>query len=105
MIQNATSLPAGEAGEPGVVSCATPDSLGILQNGAAAQSPITEIERDFRRYEVLDAGAECVNYLIALRAMIASDDLPGLRYCATEFVSYARIVTTGCKALLGGGAP
>jgi hypothetical protein len=54
---------------------------------------------------VLDAGAECVNYLIALRAMIASDDLPGLRYCATEFVSYARIVTTGCKALLGGGAP
>jgi hypothetical protein len=95
----------GAAGPPNV-PCSPADTPEMDQNSPRAQAPITDIEREFRRDEVFDAAAEATNYLVAIRGMVAADDVPGLRYCAMKFVAYARVVAAGCKVLTNvRGAP
>lgn len=84
-------------------SCSTADAPGNKPALTAPQAPITEIEREFRRDEVFEAAGEASNYLGAIQNMVAADDVPGLRYCASKFVAYARVIASGCKVLTAGG--
>jgi hypothetical protein len=110
----------GEVSEPNSSPSTTPDASEILQNIPDAQAEIAamlrdgvspseailaELDREYLRLEVIDAAAEALNYLMAIRGLTASDDMIGLPHCARQFIDYARVVARGCKLLTGGGAP
>jgi hypothetical protein len=79
-------------------------TIAQIHDVAQARIELSEVERELLREEVFDCSAEAINYLGAIRAFLASDDLPGLKYSYSKFAAHGRVVASGCKRLIASGA-